>query len=177
VDSKGPVFVGDRSNNRVQVFDQDGSFLEEWKQFDRPSAIFIDQNDNLYVADNQSDAKNNSGFKRGIRIGSVNDGKVKMLIPGLGANPETQSVSPRAWSPTRWVTSTVPKPCRSDRSLAGFRTRKANPSRTARRIIKSSQVNTFRAPPISAADRVRFKPNSLLTLIVERPVKATTVTV
>jgi hypothetical protein len=93
VDSKGRVFVGDRSNNRVQVFDQDGSFLEEWKQFGRPSAIFIDQNDNLYVADNQSDAKNNSGFKRGIRIGSVNDGKVKMLIPGLGANPETQSVA------------------------------------------------------------------------------------
>jgi hypothetical protein len=64
VDSKGRVFVGDRSNNRVQVFDQDGSFLEEWKQFGRPSAIFIDQSDNLYVADNQSDAKNNSGFKR-----------------------------------------------------------------------------------------------------------------
>jgi hypothetical protein len=61
--------------------------------------------------------------------------------------------------------------------LAGFRTRKANPSRTARRIIKSSQVNTSRAPPISAADRLCFKPNSLLTLIVDNPVNATKVNV
>ena len=91
-DSKGRVFVGDRSNNRVQVFDQDGNFLEEWKQFGRPSGMFIDRNDILYVADNQSDAKNNPGVKRGINIGSVNDGKVKALIPGFGANPETQSV-------------------------------------------------------------------------------------
>ena len=92
-DSKGRLFVGDRSNNRVQVFDSDGNFLEEWKQFGRPSGMFIDRNDNLYVADNQSDGKNNPGVRRGIRIGSVNDGKIKALIPGLGINPETQSVA------------------------------------------------------------------------------------
>ena len=91
-DSKGRVFVGDRGNNRVQIFDQDGNFLEEWKQFGRPSGLFIDRNDMLYVADNQSDGKNNPGFKRGIYIGSVNDGKVKALIPGLGSNPATQYV-------------------------------------------------------------------------------------
>jgi len=45
-------------------FDSDGNFLEEWKQFGRPSGMFIDRNDNLYVADNQSDAKNNTGVKR-----------------------------------------------------------------------------------------------------------------
>jgi hypothetical protein len=91
-DSTGRVFVGDRSNSRVQVFDQDGNFLAEWKQFGRPSGIFIDRNDTIYVADHTSDAKTNPGVKRGIYIGSVTDGKVKMLIPGLGANPETQSV-------------------------------------------------------------------------------------
>lgn len=90
-DAKGRVFVGDRGNNRVQVFDQDGNFIEEWKQFGRPSGIFIDRNDTLYVTDNQSDAKTNPGGKRGVRIGSVNDGKVKMFIPGLGGNPESQS--------------------------------------------------------------------------------------
>ncbi len=90
-DSQGRVFVGDRSNDRVQVFDPDGNFLAEWKQFGRPSGMFIDRNDTLYVADSQSDAKRNPGFKRGIRIGSVKDGMVKALIPGLGANPESLS--------------------------------------------------------------------------------------
>ena len=55
--------------------------------------MYIDRNDNLYVADNQSDGRNNPGVKRGIRIGNVNDGKVKTLIPGLGANADTQSVA------------------------------------------------------------------------------------
>jgi sugar lactone lactonase YvrE len=91
-DSRGRVFVGDRSNNRVQVFDQDGNFLEEWKQFGRPSGMFIDRNDNIYVSDSQSTTKVNHGFKRGIRIGSTRDGAVKALIPGLGADQETQSV-------------------------------------------------------------------------------------
>jgi len=91
-DSRGRVFVGDRSNSRVQIFDQEGNFLEEWKQFGRPSGIFIDRNDTLYVADSQSTAKVNPSFKRGIRIGNTKDGTVKALIPGLGADHETQSV-------------------------------------------------------------------------------------
>lgn len=90
-DSNGRVFVGDRGNNRVQLFDQDGAFIDEWKQFGRPSGIFIDRNDILYVTDNQSDAKTNPGGKRGVRIGSVNDGKVNLFIPGLGGNPESPS--------------------------------------------------------------------------------------
>ena len=44
--------LGDRGNNRVQIFDQNGNFIEEWKQFGRPSGIFIDRNDTLYVTDN-----------------------------------------------------------------------------------------------------------------------------
>src|SRR2546428_14024594 len=92
MDSRGRLFVGDRGNNRIQIFDQDGKFLEEWKQFGRPSGVFIDANDTLYVADHQSNAKLNPGFKRGIRIGSVKDGAVKTLVPGLGAEPEAQSV-------------------------------------------------------------------------------------
>jgi streptogramin lyase len=84
MDSKGRLFVGDRGNSRIQVFDQDGRFLEEWKQFGRPSGIFIDATDTLYVADSQSDAKVNPGFQKGIRIGSARDGKVTMLIPVPG---------------------------------------------------------------------------------------------
>jgi hypothetical protein len=59
----------------------DGKFVAEWKQFGRPSDVAIDKNDMIYVADSQSTPSNNSGFKQGIRIGSVKDGKVTAFIP------------------------------------------------------------------------------------------------
>jgi len=84
-DSKGRLFVADRGNNRIQIFDQDGNFLAEWKQFSRPSGIYIDQNDTIYVADSESTDKegygNNPGWKRGIRVGSAKDGTVTAFIP------------------------------------------------------------------------------------------------
>ena len=81
-DSRGRLFVGDRNNNRVQVFDQDGKFIEELRQFSRPSGIFI-RNDILYVADSESESvsRNHNGWKRGIRYGSIKDGKVAGFIP------------------------------------------------------------------------------------------------
>src|SRR5205814_1266525 len=42
LDSSGRVFVGDRGNNRIQIFDPDGGFLAQWQQFGRPSAVYID---------------------------------------------------------------------------------------------------------------------------------------
>jgi DNA-binding beta-propeller fold protein YncE len=81
LDSTGRVFVAERGNSRVTVFDADGNFVAEWKQFGRPSGIFIDRNDIAYVTDNQSSDKRNPGFKQGIRIGSVKDGKVTALVP------------------------------------------------------------------------------------------------
>jgi streptogramin lyase len=83
MDSKGRLFVCDQTNNRIQIFDQDGKFLEEWKQFGRPSGIFIDANDTMYVTDFQSDAEHNPGFQAGIRIGSAKDGLVTAFIPAL----------------------------------------------------------------------------------------------
>ena len=77
------------SNSRIQIFDQDGKFLAEWKQFGRPSAVFIDKNDVMYVADSQTEDKTgctpDPGCRRGIRIGSAKDGTVKYYIPR--ANP------------------------------------------------------------------------------------------
>ena len=84
-DSKGRLFVGDRSNNRIQIFTQDGKFIAEWKQFGRPSGIFIDKDDTMYVADSESTDRPgygyNPGCMRGIRIGSIKDGKVTAFIP------------------------------------------------------------------------------------------------
>jgi len=81
MDSKGRLFVADRVNNRIQIFDQDGKFLDQWKQFGRPSGVFIDKNDIMLVVDSQSNAAQNPGFKRGLRIGSARDGKVTAFVP------------------------------------------------------------------------------------------------
>ena len=83
-DSKGRLFVGDRSNNRIQILDQQGRFIEEWKQFSRPSGIYIDKNDMIYVSDSESGAVGNGRSrteKRGIRVGRISDGKVIAFIP------------------------------------------------------------------------------------------------
>jgi len=83
MDSRGRLFLGDRQNNRIQIFDQDGKFIDQWSQFSRPSGVFIDKNDMIYVADSESEsvAKNHDGWKRGIRIGRVSDGAVTAFIP------------------------------------------------------------------------------------------------
>jgi streptogramin lyase len=81
LDSRGRLFVADRANSRIQIFDQDGTFLESWRQFGRPSGVFIDRNDVIYVADSESNATQNPGFKRGLYIGSAKDGRVTALIP------------------------------------------------------------------------------------------------
>jgi sugar lactone lactonase YvrE len=93
LDSRGRVFVADRGNNRIQIFDQDGKFLEEWRQFSRPSGLFIDKNDVLYVADSESNAKRHPGGKRGIYVGSAKDGKVTAFIPDPEPNPDKSSTS------------------------------------------------------------------------------------
>jgi DNA-binding beta-propeller fold protein YncE len=98
-DSRGRLFVGDRANNRIQIFDQDGKFLAEWKQFGRPSGLYIDKNDILYVTDSESTDKQgygyNPGWKRGIRMGSAKDGVVTAFIPDplvpTGALPATSA--------------------------------------------------------------------------------------
>jgi streptogramin lyase len=77
MDSQGRLFVGDRNNNRIQIFDQNGTFIEAWTQYSRPSGLYIDRQDNLYVADSESEsvAQNHNGWTRGIRVGRVKDGK------------------------------------------------------------------------------------------------------
>jgi sugar lactone lactonase YvrE len=100
-DSKGRLFVGDRANNRIQIFDQDGKFLQEWKEFSRPSGIFIDNQDVMYVTDSESTDRegygHNPGWKRGIRIGSARDGTVTAFIPdpspGTGATSAAEGVA------------------------------------------------------------------------------------
>ena len=83
MDSKGRLFVADRGNNRIQIFDQEGELLDVWYQFSRNSGVFIDNNDVLYAADSESGSVNpaHGDWFRGIRVGSAITGNVEYLIP------------------------------------------------------------------------------------------------
>ena len=97
MDSKGRLFVGDRWNDRIQIYDQNGKLLDSWSQFGRPSGVYIDRNDNLYVADSESRSAqgygHHPGWQRGIRIGSARTGQVRAFIPDTYATPEASSTS------------------------------------------------------------------------------------
>jgi hypothetical protein len=107
-DSQGRLFVADRSNNRVQVFDRNMQFVDEWRQFGRPSGIAILRDDTLIVADSESsqfiggppqapegggNIVRNPGWGNGIRIGSAKDGSLRYYVQGtrpegMGADNE-----------------------------------------------------------------------------------------
>lgn len=80
-DSKGRLIVADRHNHRIQILTKEGKFIGEYDDFGRTSGLAIDRNDVIYTADSESTEKVHPGWQRGIRIGSVKDGKVTMFIP------------------------------------------------------------------------------------------------
>ncbi|MYE94006.1 MAG: hypothetical protein F4238_11670 [Gemmatimonadetes bacterium] len=85
--------MGDRYNNRIQIFDQEGEFLAIWTQFGRPSGLYIDADDNIYVADSESSpapneftGQRNAGWEKGIRIGDARMGWVHHFLPDDRSN-------------------------------------------------------------------------------------------
>ena len=74
VDGKGLVYVGDRSNNRIQVFTPKGKFVKQWTNFGTPWGITI-RGDKMYVVDGTA---NNC-----LYIASLKDGTVLEKIEGL----------------------------------------------------------------------------------------------
>ncbi|MEO8051141.1 MAG: peptidyl-alpha-hydroxyglycine alpha-amidating lyase family protein [Acidobacteriota bacterium] len=82
IDSKGLLYVGDRSNDRVQVFNQDGKFLKQFTNLGTPWGVFV-KGDKLYVVDG---TKNNCMY-----IANAKDGKILEKIEGL-SNPTAVTV-------------------------------------------------------------------------------------
>lgn len=48
-DSKGLLYVGDRGNSRIQVFDQEGNFIDQWPNMIVPYDLWVDGEDNVWV--------------------------------------------------------------------------------------------------------------------------------
>jgi DNA-binding beta-propeller fold protein YncE len=79
-DSKGRLWVADRGNHRLEIFDQDGKYLESRYMFSRPSGIFI-KGDTLYVIDSESGPLNHPNWHDGVRVGPVDEDRVVAFIP------------------------------------------------------------------------------------------------
>ena len=91
IDSRGRVFVADRGNSRVQIFDQQGQFIDAWTQFGRPSGVHVSAGDTLYVADSQSTEEINPGYEMGIYFGSAVDGSVEGFIGDIVTESVTEA--------------------------------------------------------------------------------------
>ena len=96
-DLEGRLFVADRSNNRVQILDENLEFVDEWRHFGRPSGVSILGDGTLIVSDSESggaiggppqapegggNSVRNPGFQVGVRIGSSSDGSLRYFMPG-----------------------------------------------------------------------------------------------
>lgn len=62
IDSLGVIYVADRENDRIQRFNLEGDFLDEWPDIARPCQVFIDPNDTVYVAE--------LGYRAGMWLGT-----------------------------------------------------------------------------------------------------------
>ena len=49
IDRSHRIYVGDRSNDRIQVFTENGEFIEEWPDVSDPVGVFIDENESVWV--------------------------------------------------------------------------------------------------------------------------------
>ena len=87
IDSQGRLFVANRGNSRITIFDQDGKWLADWTQFGKPSGLYIDKNDTLYAADSESDVTEGNAYIRGVHVGSAKTGKVTAFLPDTWQNP------------------------------------------------------------------------------------------
>ena len=92
MDANGLLYVGDRSNRRIQVFEQDGTFVRDFYNMGRASGITI-RNNRLYVADSESSYARNPGFRRGIRVMDLDTGYVIAFIPDPEPSPGTAGTS------------------------------------------------------------------------------------
>lgn len=58
VDSNGRVYVSDRENNRIQIFDENGKFLRMWTHLGATQNIFITPEDEVWIITHRDNIEN-----------------------------------------------------------------------------------------------------------------------
>jgi DNA-binding beta-propeller fold protein YncE len=81
-DAKGRLWVADRGNHRIELFDQEGKYLESRYMYGRISGIFIRGN-TVYAIDSESGPLNHVNWRNGVRIGPLDEDRITAFIPGF----------------------------------------------------------------------------------------------
>ncbi len=84
-DSRGRLWVADRGNHRIEIFDQEGNYLESRYMYGRISGIFITEDDRVYAIDSESSPTNHPNWVNGVRIGRVDADRIEAFIPPFEA--------------------------------------------------------------------------------------------
>ncbi len=79
-DAKGRLWVADRGNHRLEIFDQEGKYLESRYMYGRTSGFFIKGN-LLYAIDSESGPLNHPNWRDGVRIGPLDEDRITAFIP------------------------------------------------------------------------------------------------
>jgi DNA-binding beta-propeller fold protein YncE len=79
-DAKGRLWVTDRGNHRLEIFDQEGKYLESRYMYGRISGIFI-KNNMVYAIDSESGPLNHVNWRNGVRIGPLDEDRITAFIP------------------------------------------------------------------------------------------------
>jgi len=80
-DSRGRLWVADRGNHRIEIFDQQGNYLESRYMYGRISDIFITDDQKVYAIDSESHPMRHINWMNGVRIGHVDRDWIEAFIP------------------------------------------------------------------------------------------------
>ena len=78
-DAKNRLWVADRGNHRLEIFDQDGKYLESRYAYGRISGFFIKDN-MVYAIDSESGPYNHPGWRNGVRIGPLDEDRITGFV-------------------------------------------------------------------------------------------------
>ncbi|MQA90240.1 MAG: hypothetical protein GEU90_08395 [Gemmatimonas sp.] len=80
-DSQDRLWVADRGNHRIEIYDQEGNYLESRYQYGRISDVFITEDDRVYAIDSESNRLQHINWSNGVRIGQVDRDYIEGFIP------------------------------------------------------------------------------------------------
>lgn len=82
IDSQNRLWVADRGNHRIEIFDLDGNYLESRYSYGRISGIYITDDDMVYAIDSESNPFNHINWIAGVRIGPLDEDRITAFVPG-----------------------------------------------------------------------------------------------